>query len=97
MTGTHPLGNWSTNPDGYPKFHSGKHRKKFVHRVVFEQIAGRPIREGFQVHHQGAKTDFRPHMLVELPKELNPPREPLRNPWTGKFMSRDEYERLMGR
>ena len=94
MTGKHPLGNWSTNPKGYPKFHSGPFRKQFVHRVVFAQVAGRPIQEGFHVHHQGDKLDFRPHMLIELEAALNPAPEPLRHPYTGRFISHEEFARL---
>ena len=96
MTGKHPLGNWSTNPKGYPKFHSGAYRKQFVHRVVFRLVAERPIREGFHIHHQNGKLCFCPHQLVEIDPLLNPSPEPLRHPYTGQFMSREEFNRVMG-
>lgn len=92
MSGKHPLGNWITNDKGYPKFKSGPFRDKYVHRVIFAQVAGRPIRDGFHVHHQGSKLCFCPHMLVECPPEFNP-RTPLRDPYSGQFLDRDSYQR----
>jgi hypothetical protein len=94
MSGVHPLGNWSTNPKGYPKFHSGPYRKQFVHRVVFALVAGRPVREGFHVHHMGDKLDYRPHMLLECPPEFNMARD-RRHPYTGRFLSIEGYYRVV--
>lgn len=43
----------------------------FEHRVVMEEILGRPLLPGETVHHKGAKADNRPRML-ELRVSLHP-------------------------
>lgn len=94
MTGELYGNKWATNKDGYPRFRTGPHRDKYVHRVVFEKTASRDVRPGFQVHHQGSKLCFCPHNLIELPEEFNR-RSALRCPYTGRFISWNEYRRMV--
>jgi hypothetical protein len=93
----HPtLGTFRLNEKGYPRLNSGKHRNKYVHRAVFEEIAGRPVRTGFNIHHMNGKHCFCPHQLLEIQKELHVASEPLRCPFTGEFMKPAEFERRYG-
>ncbi len=96
LKGSHPLGNWSCNPPkGYPRFYSGPHRNEYVHRAVWENVAGRPLPEGWHVHHQSFdRMNFQPHELIAMQPCFNQACT-LRCPWTGRFMSVDEYKRLM--
>jgi hypothetical protein len=93
MTGTHALGNWHTNPPkGYPRFHSGAHRDRYVHMVVFEQLAQRPVTPGLTIHHQNFnKRCFCPHNLLECPPEFHTGAT-TRDPYTGQYLNRREYE-----
>ena len=92
VRGVHPLGNWHVNDKGYPRFRSGPHRGRYVHRVVWEQVSRIPIPEGFHVAHQDFdKLNFQPENLVACPPEFNPAVQ-IRCPWTGRFLSRAEYE-----
>lgn len=93
--GNHTLGHWVLNPPkNYPRFTSGRFRNKYVHRAVFEHVAGRPPKPGFQVHHMNSCLCFCPHQLLECPPELNPQGNiNLRDPYTGHFLSAREYER----
>jgi len=97
-TGTHPLGNWSCNPPkGYPRFHSGPHRNKYVHRVVWEHVAGCPLPEGWHVHHQSFdRVNFKPHELIAMQPCFNTVCI-LRCPWTGRFITVDELQRMIGK
>lgn len=92
MSGTHTYGNWHTNHKGYARFHSGSFRLQYVHRVVFQQTAGRSIRAGFQIHHMGDRLCFCSHNLLECPPEFNP-RTSIRDPYTGQFLSAEAYQR----
>ena len=93
----HPdLGRLNLNYQGYPRFSGGPHKDKLVHRVIWERIAGRNLPKGYQVHHMGPKTCWCPHNLVELPPALHPTPEPLRDPYTGMFLSIEAYERRFG-
>jgi hypothetical protein len=97
MTGRTALGSWCTNPPkNYPRYRTGPCRNRYVHRVVFESTAGRPVREGYHVAHQDHdKLNFQPENLLECPPEFNPAVS-LRCPYTGQFLSRATYERRMG-
>lgn len=80
----------------YWRIHSGPHRGKYLHRVVFQQVAGRAVREGFEVHHMNGINCVCPHQLVEVQACLHWKREPLRDPYTGVFLSKSEYQRRYG-
>lgn len=91
MSGQHALGHWYTNaPKHYPRLSSGSHKRKYLHRAVFEVVAGRPVRAGFTVHHMNGKLCTCPHQLLECPVEFNP-RTEIRDPHTGQFLSKREY------
>lgn len=96
MANRHRLGNWVPNkPKGYPRLTSGPHRGKYLHRAVFEDVAGRPIKEGYVIHHMNGKACACPHELLECPPEFNTANV-LRDPYTGAFMSAAEWERRYG-
>jgi hypothetical protein len=100
MTIQHPvLGSVSVrlNHKGYPRINSGPLRNEFLHRAVFEKIAGRPVREGFHVHHMNGKLCTCCWQLLEIQACLHRAAEPLRCPFTGRFMNYAEYERVYGR
>ena len=97
VRGWHPLGNWSLNPPkGYPRFVSGPFLGEYVHRVIWRELAQRPIPEGFHIHHQDFdRTNFRPENLVCMPAGFNRRRE-IRCPFTGQFLSAEEWLRRFG-
>jgi hypothetical protein len=80
------------NHKGYPRINSGPLRGQFLHRAVFSTVAGRLVREGFTVHHMAGKGCSCPWNLVEIEGPLHAPREALRHPFTGRFMTLDDYE-----
>jgi hypothetical protein len=95
--GTHPIfGSFRLNHKGYPRLNSRKFGQKFLHRAVFEQVAGRPVRPGFDIHHMAGKRCFCPHNLIEIQRELHPAPRVLRCPYTGEFLSVDGYVRRFG-
>jgi hypothetical protein len=95
--GYHPeFGSFRLNEKGYPRLNERKWRNAYLHRAVFEIVAGRPVREGFQIHHMNGKRCFCPHQLLEIQAELHTPPEPLRCPFTGEFMTAEQYARRMG-
>lgn len=97
LKGKHPVfGSFRLNRKGYPRLNSGSYRNEYLHRVVFEQIAGRPIREGFDIHHMNGKQCWCPHQLIEIQKELHPAPQPLRCPYTGEYMTVENYQRRYG-
>lgn len=101
IKGVHKLGKWCLNGkksnERYPRFYSGKHRNKYVHRVIFEDIAGRPVKPGFQVHHMNGTLCFCPHQLLECPPEFNVNGNAgSRDPYTGRFISKKDYEYRYG-
>jgi hypothetical protein len=97
VRGTHELGNWSVNPPkGYPRFHSGPHRNRYVHRVVWETVSGTSLPDGWHVHHQDFdRTHFCSYNLIAMPQEFNPGNM-LRCPYTGQYLSVDAYKKRMG-
>lgn len=92
---THILGNFYITRKGYPRLHSGKYRGWYLHRAVFAEVAGRPPRDGFHVHHQGPKTCACPWQLIEVQDILHPQREMPRHPYTGRFLTLPEYFQLL--
>jgi hypothetical protein len=93
----HPLGSCTLTRKGYLRIKTrGKYRDWFLHRAVWTEVAGRPIPEGFVIHHQNnVKQDCRPENLICMPSELNPAPE-LRHPYTGRYLSVSEYCAVMG-
>ena len=93
----HPIfGSFRLNEKGYARINAGPHRDKFLHRAVFENVAGRPIKPDHQIHHMNGKQCVCPHQLIELQACLHPPPEPLRCPFTGMFLKPAEFERRLG-
>ena len=89
----HPsFGSARINAKGYPRLNGGPRRNQYLHRAVFEEVAGRPVRPGFHIHHMNGKLCWCPHQLVEIQAVLHPA-ETLRHPFTGRFMKPDEYRR----
>lgn len=101
ISGAHRLGKWCLNShkngERYPRFYSGKYRNRYVHRVVFEEVAGRPVKEGFHIHHMNGVFCFCPHQLLECPPEFNPQGNiGSRDPYTGRFISKKQHEFIYG-
>lgn len=75
---------------------NGPRRGVRLHRFIVEILVGRRLESWEQVHHQ----DFdplnnRPLNLLLLPGEFNP-RSQLQDPFTGRFLSKGEWERRYG-
>ena len=106
MRGTHKLGNWTANQKGYPRIRSGEFRDWLLHRAVVAEmfhhntisvgVVPSELPKDWQVHHQLGKLNFAPEDLVALPACLHPPREPLRCPHTGQFLTPSGWERRFG-
>ncbi len=94
----HPVfGKFWINHKGYPVLSRQPYRNKFLHRMVWERTAGVQIPQGWHVHHQdGNKMHCCPWNLVAVPAELHPAGDPLRCPYTGRFLTVGEYRRRMG-
>lgn len=85
------------NKKGYPRLYRLPFRQKYVHRVSFELTAARPVREGFQIHHQPnplGKLCWCPHNLIEMQDCLHVKPEPPRCPYTGRFLTAEELRRM---
>ena len=82
------------NRKGYAMVKSGKYRDKYLHRAVFTEVAGRPPKEGFQIHHMNGKHCSCPEHMVEIQECLHPSNRH-RHPYTGAFISQREYLKLM--
>lgn len=94
----HPrFGRFYINTKGYPRMCGGKGngwRQKYLHILVWEEIAGRKVPDGWHVHHQdGDKWHCCGWNLVAVPAELNPKPEQLRDPYTGQYMTREQWVR----
>ena len=93
----HPVfGSLRKNAKGYLRINAGPKRDQYLHRAVWELTAGKPIPEGFEVHHMNGKKCWCPHELVALEAALHPPPEPLRCPYTGRYMTREQFLRMFG-
>lgn len=58
---------WSLNDNGYPRYHSGPYRGKYVHRVQASLMLDRPLKRDEDVHHKnGNRQDFRARNLKVL-------------------------------
>lgn len=68
-----PAGTRYTSNDGYTRVVNEAGRSVLEHRHVMEQMLGRPLRLGENVHHRnGVRTDNRPQNL-ELWTRVQPP------------------------
>jgi hypothetical protein len=90
---------WGLQTKGYVQWKSrGRtyRRGQYLHRVVMERLLGRDLLTEEHVHHQDFnKLNNCPCNLVIVSPELNP-RPEIRDPYTGKFLGRDEYVRRYG-
>lgn len=87
----HTLGKWALNDKGYPRFYSGPHRGRYVHRIVWEVVAQRSLPTGYVVHHQSGKC-FCPSNLIAMPACFNVSGAQ-RDPYTGEFLSHADFQR----
>lgn len=94
----HPwFGKFWLNHKGYPRCSQGEFRNKFLHRLVWEKVAGERLPEGWQVHHQDHnKMHCCPHNLVASPPELHQSEGAIRCPYTGQFLTRAQYIKRYG-
>lgn len=98
MAYQHPVfGCCTINNKGYYKIkRRGPYRDKYLHRAVFELVAGRPVKPGYHVHHQNFdKLCCCPWNLIEMPAEFNPRSEPIRNPNTGRFITAEQLDKIL--
>lgn len=92
-----PWGNAHLSTKDYPRLHVKPYKFKYVHRVAFEAIAGRPVRDGFDIHHQGSKLCWCGSNLIEIEKCLHPVVSGHRQcPYTGRFLNKAEWQRRFG-
>lgn len=90
MTVKSEFGSCRINEKGYLRINSGPQKDKYLHRAVFEKVAGRPVKQGLHIHHMNGKLCWCPHELLELPMELHP--SPVyKDPYTGEFMTRKQF------
>lgn len=96
----HPLGNACLNSESpgsrYFRICSGPRRNQYLHRAIWESVAGRPLPKGWIVHHMFGLAHYCPESLIALEPCLHVHAEPLRCPVTGVFMSIDAYIRRYG-
>lgn len=90
-----PFGSCRINGNGYPRINSGKYRNVYLHRAVWERLAKKKVPKGFTVHHMNGKLCWCPDQLVALGPGLHV-HQPIRDPYTGEFLSRDSYVRRYG-
>lgn len=99
MTLQHPLLGRVTvakNHKGYWRISApARLRGKYLHRAVFETVAGRPVKAGFHVHHANGRGCCCPEYLVEIQPALHPA-VPLQCPYTGRYLTPREYSTMVG-
>ena len=87
------FGSCRINEKGYPRINGGPRRNQYLHRAVWEETAGIAVPPGFQIHHMNGKRCWCPHQLVALQSALHVSTERRRDPYTGQFMTGDEFAR----
>lgn len=97
LPGCLPRTGWSLNHKGYLIYTSRRKgpikRGSRAHRLVMSMLAGRPLLESEQVHHQDAdKLNCLPANLILMPHYFNPSTA-RRDPYTGEFMSAGRWQR----
>lgn len=91
----HPwFGTLTRNEKGYLRINAGPRRNQYLHRAVWEEVAGQELPEGWIVHHMKKGCNC-PHNLVAMPECLHV-KDSLRCPYTGEFISVWEFERRYG-
>lgn len=91
-----PRRGWSIHVKGYLYYTSRAistniRRGQLAHREVIERLLGRKLKSDEHVHHQDFnKLNDCPCNLTIVPAELNPSFVKL-DPYTGKFLSRNQY------
>ncbi len=98
---THPIfGTVTYNPpNGYLRISSVPYRDQYLHRAVWERIAGFKLPDGWHVHHMDHnKQNCCGCNLIAMPDyfHLAFGGGSIRHPYTGKWVSREHYERVMG-
>lgn len=78
---------------GYWRLSNGPFKRKYLHRAAFEAIAGRPVRDGFVIHHMKGRDHFCGESLVEIQACLHIKSEQLRDPYTGEWITPEQYNR----
>lgn len=95
-----PSKGWSWHKKGYLIYTSRRNgaikRGAYAHRLAWELAAGTLIPDTFQVHHQTLNKSINdgPN-LIACHGSMNPSTA-IQCPYTGKFMSRSEFERRFG-
>jgi HNH endonuclease len=87
------FGGCVVNAKGYPRIASGPLRGQYLHRAVWESVAGRPLPKGWQVHHMNGKLDWAPGSLLALEPCLHVSAERRRDPYTGEFLSEEQWRK----
>jgi hypothetical protein len=90
------FGSVRLNHKGYYRINGGLNRNEYLHRAVWEKVAGRPIPDGWHIHHQDFnKKHCCPHNLIAMPPEFNP--SPSRRcPYRGTYVSVEEWKSITG-
>ena len=91
---------------GYIRIRAGKYRDKYEHRRVIERLMeeswhpfyGDHIPPGMQVHHIDFSRAHNCHQnLLLLSESIHRAlKKEIRCPYTGRFLSKREWERMMG-
>jgi hypothetical protein len=96
----HPIfGSIAKQPNGYWRVWRKPWRGYFLHRAVWERLAGHKLPPGWEVHHiDHDKSNNQPYNLIAMPPELHKAfmGNAMQHPYTGRFISRGHYERVMG-
>lgn len=67
MSGSDKYGAWHLTRKGYLRYHSGKYRNQYVHRVWAAKYCRRKLRRDEEVHHRNSnKLDYSRNNLMVL-------------------------------